>query len=358
MNASLAGLTVLDLSRLVPGPFATSILAELGARVIKVEDPAGGDYARLLSGGAFDTMNRAKESVAINLKHADGVEIVRALARRSDVVFEGFRPGVADRLGVGFDALSKGNPRIVYAGVYGFGATGPSKDEPGHDLTYEALAGITAITGTREAPAMPAVPLADLAGGLYAVVAVLAALRERDATGRGKFLDLSLHDAALALNGMYLARAEAGDPLERGALELSGGLPGYNLYRTAQGDWIALAALEPKFLAKLEAIVGKPIETREDVEPFFASRSKRESLALLEKAGVPASAVLAPGEVLRDAHVRSRLPRGVPTPGSPLTHRAIDAPAPRVGEHTDRILAELGFDDAAIARLKREGAVA
>lgn len=350
----LEGTLVLDLSRYYPGPFATSLLAALGARVVKVEDPRTGDPARLFPpedeeghGFAFTPVNRGKESVALDTRAPEGVEAVRRLAARADVVVESFRPGVLARVGLGPEDLLGVNPRIVVLSLVGYAQDGPLADAPGHDLNYQALAGLVAP------PAMPRAQVADVAGAMYGATAVLAALLERARTGRGRALTVSLAESAVAFNAMTLARAVLpGEP------ELTGALPAYALYRCADDRWVALGALEPKFweafvrASGLERIqddgfaIGD-LDARLRVEAAFAARPSQEWLALCAKAGVPCTLVLAPAEAARAA------PRTGPAAGLGLEVRAS---APRHGEHTRAVLREVGYDDGAIADLARSGA--
>jgi crotonobetainyl-CoA:carnitine CoA-transferase CaiB-like acyl-CoA transferase len=202
----LAGIRVLDLSRLLPGPYATLVLADLGADVVKVEDPAGGDYVRWMpplagqQSGYFHALNRNKRSLALDLRRPGGPEALRRLAARADVLVESFRPGVMDRLGVGWEALSRENPRLVFCSISGYGQTGPYRLRAGHDLDYVALAGVLALNGAPDAPLPLAVQVADVAGGAWpAVAGVLAALVRRSATGRGAHVDVAMVEGALGM---------------------------------------------------------------------------------------------------------------------------------------------------------------
>lgn len=366
----LEGARVLDLTRLLPGPFLTQILADMGADVVKVEEPGTGDYARWImpevdgAGYAFSAVNRGKRSLALDLKRPEAAEVVKRLAARSDVLLESFRPGVMERLGLGDDVLAAENPRLVRVSLVGY-PPGALRDAPGHDLNYEALAGILATQGTPAAPVVGTVLAADLGGALYGAVGVVAALLERERTGRGRRIEVALSEAALALNSLQLLRAAGGGTLPaRGAWELTGALPCYRIYRAADGRWVALGALEAKFWARFVAAVDAPEwedahmdaspEAHARVEALFAQRPAGEWVALLEKAGVPATRVLEPGEAWEAA--RARLGGG-PGPGTPLTGAPASGRVPELGGDSDALLREAGYSDADVARLRAAGAL-
>ncbi len=253
-NPLLEGVRVLDLTRLLPGPHATQLFAQLGAEVIKIEDPKGGDYARSLSPALFEQVNRGKASITLNLRNAEDVAAFKRLVVDADVVIESFRPGVMDRLGCGFDALKAINPRLVYAALTGYGQTGPLKDEAGHDVNYLALSGVLdQMGGSGGPPAMSNVQVADLAGGsLTCAVGVLAAVIGARASGQGTFLDAAMLDGSLALQSVAMAtRASLGAAQPRGEDILSGALPNYRIYKCRDGRYLAVGALEPKFFARL-----------------------------------------------------------------------------------------------------------
>lgn len=268
----LAGLRVLDLTRLLPGPVATLHLADLGADVIKIEDTGPGDYARSMgarqgeTSAFFRLINRNKRALRLDLKKAEGVAVFQRLTLSADVVIEGFRPGVMDKLGIGYTALSALNPRLVFCSISGYGQTGPYAQRAGHDINYIGYAGVLDQIGEAgRAPAVPNFQIGDLLGGaLTPLVGLLAAVIDARATGRGRQVDVAMTDAVLAhaifpLTGMLARRA----PPPRGADLLSGGVPCYGVYATADGRYMAVGALEWKFWELLCDTLGRP-----DLKPF------------------------------------------------------------------------------------------
>jgi len=381
-DSPLKHLKVLDLSRLLPGPFATLLLADMGAEVLKIEAPQGGDYARWYPplvgsfGAFFASINRNKRSLALELKTAKGVEVFLRLAKDADVVLESFRPGVVDRLGIGFEAVKAVNPRVVYCSISGYGQDGPLAERAGHDLNYLALSGLLHATGCKDgAPVIPGFQLADIAGGaLYAVTGILAALvaQDRQAT----FLDISMTEGALSFALPALAMAAAGVSSARGEGMLTGGLPCYSIYETADGRHLGVGALEPKFWELFVATIGLPelkhdgasggaqgARVRAKVAEVIGSRSLDEWTVVLE----PVDACVEP--VLDAEAIKNHpqhLSRGVffdiekgaqtlPQTATPLTprHRA-HLPPPNLGEHSVEVLESLGYSSEAIAALRRE----
>jgi crotonobetainyl-CoA:carnitine CoA-transferase CaiB-like acyl-CoA transferase len=383
----LDGVRILDLTRLLPGPFATLVLADLGADVVKVEDPAGGDYLRSappLAGaqsGAFHALNRNKRSLALDLRRPEGAAAFRRLARCADAVVESYRPGVLDRLGLGYAALRAENPRVVLCSITGYGQDGPYAARAGHDLDYCAIAGVLALNGPPERPVPLAVQVADVAGGGWpAAVGVLAALRRRDATGEGAHVDVSITEGALALLSMPLAMASArGTPLARAREPLAGGSACYDVYRTRDGRFVALGALEPKFFAAFCAAAGRPelaerqleragAGPRAELEALFAERTRAEWEALAAAHDVCLAPVLEGDEprgdpqlAARGAFVEVETPwegRSLPGVATPVRFRDAEAPrrpAPRLGEHGVEILREAGFSAGEIDALRRGG---
>lgn len=386
----LDGVRVLDLSRLLPGPYATQLLADLGADVIKVEAPVTGDYARDQSpltdrgvGRVFDAVNRGKRSVAIDLKRDRGRELFFRLAEESDVVFEQFRPGVTDRLGIDYAAVREHNPSIVYCSLSGYGQTGPYADRVGHDLNYVGVAGLLDMTrdSPDEAPRIPGYPIADMAGGLFAAFSVVGALAAR-ALGNtdGEYVDVAMTDVVVSLSQVVTADAVAGADPRPGRTPLTGGFPWYDVYAAADGRYLTLAALEPKFWAAfceavdrpdLRAVHGTddPAERdalREELEALFAERPRAEWLDRLADTEAMVGPVRTPREVLDDPQVEARglidrQSEGSPRIGFPARSSAEpptpDAAAPALGEQTNAILSALGLDESTLEDLRDEGVI-
>jgi crotonobetainyl-CoA:carnitine CoA-transferase CaiB-like acyl-CoA transferase len=383
----LSGIRILDLTRLLPGPFATLVLADLGADVVRVEDPAGGDWLRSLppvegeQAPAFHALNRNKRSLALDLRAPAGAAAFRRLARRADAVIESFRPGVMDRLGVGFEALRAENPRIVLCSISGYGQDGPYAARAGHDLDYCATAGVLAANGTPERPLPLGVQVADVAGGSWpAAAGLLAALLRARATGEGAHVDVSMTEGALAMLALPLGIASGrGSPITRGGELLTGGAACYGTYRTKDGRFVALGALEPKFFGGFCAAVGRPelaerqldgngAGPRAELEAVFAGRTFAEWAAFAAEHDVCLAPVLEGDEPREDPQLRARgaflevptpyerrpMP-GVRTPirirGEPVPLR----PAPRLGEQSEAVLAEAGFTPGEIAALRSAG---
>lgn len=383
----LQGVRVLDLSRLLPGPYATLVLADLGADVVKVEDPAGGDYLRWMppmagaQSGWFHALNRNKRSIALDLRRPEGAAALLRLARRFDVVVESFRPGVMARLGIGYEALSRENPGLVLCSISGYGQDGPYRDRAGHDLDYVALAGVLAVNGPPDRPVPLGVQVADVAGGSWpAVTGILAALLGRAATGRGAWIDVAMAEGALAMLALQQGAADAeGRALRRGAEQLNGGSACYSVYRTRDGRFVALGALEPKFFRAFCDAVGRPELAelqfdgdgrgpRAEVEAIFAARTWAEWEDFAARHDVCVMPVLEGDEPRRDPQLVHRgsfveIPtpwegRAMPGLASPVRVRGLDAPrraAPVLGADTDAVLGESGFGPDEVATLRARG---
>lgn len=322
MNPLLAGLTVLDLSRLLPGPFCSLYLAQLGATVIKIEEPGTGDYGRLLSPELFSLVNRGKQSVVLDLKNPRDVERFQKLAKTADVVLESFRPGVMDKLGCGYQTLKSINPKLVFCALTGYGQDGPWRDQAGHDLNYCGYTGVLDQTGGSDtAPAMSGFQIADLAGGaLTAALGIVAAALGAKNSGEGCFVDAAMLDGTLALQAMTLATVRAlGQSAARGSDMLTGALPNYAVYETADGLHMAMGALESKFfvafckavqrpdLAKMPLAPGKAgAALRDELTTLFKSKTRDEWATLLATADCCVTPILSPDEALCSAQVQAR----------------------------------------------------
>jgi alpha-methylacyl-CoA racemase len=364
MPFPLDGIRVLDLSRLLPGAFATLMLAELGAEVVKVEDPAGGDPMRVLpplvrGRGVYDLLlNRGKKSVALDLKHPDAAASLDRLVASADVVIESFRPRTAKRLGVAGEQLRARHPDLVHCAITGYGQSGPYAERPGHDLNYVSVSGFLAADG-RKPGELPKMFVADVGGGaMSAVIAILAALVGRARHGGGATLDISMHDAALYWVMLPAARELVAADAE-GELPTFGEHACYNIYDTRDGRQIALGALERKFWVAFCDGIGRPdLAARHDtagedqaslvrdMRALFASRTREEWLRLFDGHEVCLTPVNRPDEALRDPHIAAR---GTVTAGAglravrpPFVQQVPDlAPAPFVGQHTAEILGAL-----------------
>jgi crotonobetainyl-CoA:carnitine CoA-transferase CaiB-like acyl-CoA transferase len=376
----LAGLRLLDLSRLLPGPYCTMLLADLGAEVIKIETPLAGDYARLAPpelglGGLFEAVNRNKKSVALNFRNARGREIFLQLAEGADVVMETSRPGALKRWGMDYNGVRAVNPRIIYCSLSGYGQSGPYRDRAGHDLNYIAVGGLLALNGAAGGPPIPpGVQIADLAGGMLAAIAILGALAGRERTGRGAHLDVAMLDAVVSwvaplVDPQFLG---AGRNPERGRMTLSGGLPCYNVYETADGQYLTLSALEPNFWqAFCNAVTRADLLPRQfeyqaiaEVAAIFRERTRAEWLAHFESVDACVEPVNSFAEMWRHPQVRHRgLVAGAAGQGervgSPFTFAAPErvSPAPALGAHTREALKGIGLGDEEIEELEAKGVV-
>lgn len=387
---------VLDLTRLAPGPHCTMILADLGADVIRVEEPGGGRRAeeeraqmteaqRLAERrrDAYNALNRNKRSIALNLKDPEAKEAFYALARTADVVVEGYRPGVVGRLGVDYATLSAMNPRLVYCSISGYGQDGPYRLVVGHDINYVAMSGALSMIGNEAGPAIPANLLADYGGGgMHAVVGILTALLARERTGRGQQVDIAMSEGVMTLAAAAFSEAlGTGVPVRPGQHRLTGLLPQYGVYACKDGGQIAVGANEPWFFDNLcrelggEEHVGQIFATgerREAVRAFFrrafAEKTRDEWWAQLRDKDVCAAPVYSLEEATVDPHVRARdmivdVPHeefgAVPQVGISVklseTPGAIRHGAPARGADTEALLREVGWDAARIAGLRAGG---
>jgi alpha-methylacyl-CoA racemase len=381
---ALDGIRVLDLSRLLPGPFLTMILADMGADVVKIEDPKVGDYLRAFPpgkggmSGRYLAVNRGKRSLALDLKAPAAREAFLRMVEQADVVVESFRPGVMDRLGIGFAALSARNPRVVLCSISGYGASGPYVERAGHDLNYIGIGGVLAMTAeARERkPAMPGVQIADMAGGgLWGATAVLAALVARGRTGRGEHLDISMTEGAMALLIAELGNLDCGVKPTRGAETLNGALACYGVYRCRDGRYLSVGALEPKFYLAFNQAIGRAgasiaeiagdakvqDKVRAEIAAIVESKTRDEWAPILAAHDCCCEPILEldelpshPQHVARDVFFTidggggmgpiTQLRTPVGTPAKPT-------PPPKLGEQSREVLGEYGFTPDEIAAL-------
>lgn len=393
MSAPLASLKILDFSTLLPGPFASLLLADMGAEVLRIESPTRLDLVRVLPphdhGGSASHayLNRNKRSLALDLKQPEALELVKQLLVDYDIVLEQFRPGVMERLGLGYETLKAINPKLIYVSITGYGQTGPYKDRAGHDINYLALAGLSSYTGRADNGPLPlGMQVADVAGGsLHGVIGLLAAVISRQQTGQGTHLDVSMTDCAFSLNAMagagYLACGE--EPGWEDQM-LNGG-SFYDYYRSRDGRWMSVGSLEPAFMQQLCAALGRPELAAQGLSPRpEQQRALKDALKVeFEKhdfaelcelfAGIDACVepVLNLGEAVRHPQLQARelvtqVPRG---DGSVQAQIACPLkfskalPAPRhvgtaLGQHTDQVLGELGLSVERIAELRRAKVIA
>ena len=393
---ALAGLTVLDLSRVLSGPFATMTLADLGADVVKIEQPGTGDDTRQWGppfqgdeAAYFLSVNRNKRSLAVDLKSADGLALVRDLARRADVVVENFRPGTAARLGLGYDDLAAENPGLVYASISGYGQTGPDSHRAGYDAIAQARSGIMSVTGEADGPPVRVgVSSADLVAGMWAVIGILAALRERDRSGQGQWVDISLLDGSVS----WLTYVASGyfatgiRPPRYGSAHPT--IAPYQGFATKDGD-LMLAVGNDAIWRRFALVAGRAdlledprfttnplrVEHRDELLPLvadaMAARTSVEWVEVLDAAGVPVGPIQTVDEVVTDPQVLARGMIGevkhptagtVRTIGCPVrltaTPPQVRTAPPLLGQHTDDVLAELGVDQERLVALRASGAVA
>jgi alpha-methylacyl-CoA racemase len=396
MSGALEGIRVLDLSRLLPGGFCSLLLADFGAAVIKVEDTGAGDYIRFSpphyegadpsAGSAlFLALNRGKRSIRIDLKTPGGRAVLGRLVTGADVLLESFRPGVMDRLGVGYERLRELNPRLVYCAITGYGQEGPNRSRPGHDMNYLGLNGLLGLTGELDGPPVQAAgQIADLGGGaLPAALGIMFALRERERSGEGQFVDCSMFDGSLAWLALVAADALAGGSPRRGRLPLAGGLTCYRPYACGDGH-VTLGALEPKFWAAFcrgvdredllpHAFDPPGSEAHRAVSEIFAARTREQWRAFATEHDCCLEPVLGLEEALASEQVTAREmvveleQPGVPEPvrllGTPLKLSRTPAaptraPGPALGEHTEEILRQAGYSEDEIDAMLQSGAVA
>ena len=392
MQGPLASLKVLDFSTLLPGPFASLLLADMGAEVLRIESPTRMDLLRVLPphdqgvSASHAYLNRNKRSLALDLKRPEALEVVRQLLQEHDIVLEQFRPGVMERLGLGYEALKAINPRLIYVSITGYGQTGPYKDRAGHDINYLALAGLASQTGRRDQGPLPlGIQAADIAGGsLHGVIGLLAAVIARQHSGQGQHLDISMTDCVFSLNAMagagYLAcGVEPG--MEQQALN---GGSFYDYYRSRDGRWLSVGSLEPVFMQQLCQALGRPELAAQGLSPVaeqqqvlkralqseFEQRDFAELCQLFAGLDACVEPVLSLAEAVQHPQLQARrLVSQVPREDGSLQAQMAcplkfseGLPEPRhvgarLGAHSTQVLTELGYSAERIEALRREGIV-
>ena len=388
MPDPLSSLKVLDFSTLLPGPYASMILADLGAEVLRVESPTRTDLIRFMppfkgkTSASHAYLNRNKKSIALNLKQPEAIDIIKKLVKEYDIVIEQFRPGVMDRLGIGYDTLSKINPSLIFCSITGYGQTGPYRDRAGHDINYLSLAGISSYSGySSTGPSPLGIQIADIAGGShYAVMGILAAINLRQLTQEGQYIDISMTDAAFSMNAMTLAGCliDGKNPSQETEILNGGGFYGY--YETKDGRYLSIGSLEPKFMSALCQALGRPELTslgmsqrKEDTVEFknilsqeIADKTLAEWQIHFEEIDACVEPVLMLDECLSHPHFEAReLIQQVPGPDEtffPQVSNPIKFSTPltkpkhigcQLGEHSVEILQKLGYTEQEIFELKK-----
>ncbi|MFC7057950.1 CaiB/BaiF CoA transferase family protein [Halovenus salina] len=378
----LDGVRILDLSGILPGPYATQLLADMGADVVKIEEPTVGDPARGLSFGEqplFEAVNRGKRSVGLDLKSDAGREAFYELVADADAVLEGFRPGVVDRLGVDYEHLREYNDDIVYCSLSGYGQTGPDADRVGHDINYVGFAGLLDMTREDEQsrPQLPGYQVADMAGGLMAALSLLGGVLSQKLGNGGGYVDVSMTDVVASFSQTVAGEAlGSGDP-RPGKTTLTGGVPWYDVYETADGRHVTLGALEATFWERFCHEVDRPAlvdvhgtddaaeraALRDELTKLFGNRPREEWVETLSEE-VPVAPVLTPTEALAHPQIADRIverpgaapPRvGFPGCGSGLPEH--DESVPAHSEHTDEVLREAGYSTDELKQLRADGTV-
>jgi crotonobetainyl-CoA:carnitine CoA-transferase CaiB-like acyl-CoA transferase len=394
MPGPLSHVRVLDLSRIMAAPWASQLLADLGADVVKVERPGAGDDTRgwgppFLDGqaGYFLAVNRGKRSITLALDKPAGQDVARRLAARADILLENYKVGTLPRFGLGYEHLKAVNPKLIYCSVTGFGQSGPRRDQVAYDFLVQAMGGLMSVTGERDdrpggGPQKVGVPIADLMTGMYAAVAVLAALARREVSGKGEYIDLAMLDVQVAFLANQAMNYLASGKTPRRTGNAHPNVQPQDVFRCADGEVVLVVGNDGQF-AKLCEAIGRAgwakderfatnaarVRNRETLLPLIgdvlARLGRNELAAKLEDAGVPCGPINSIAEVFEDPQVRHRGMRrdlgAIPQVASPLrfteTPLACDRPPPRLGEHTPEILRELGMSDADVQRLRNEGAI-
>ena len=393
MYQPLSEYKVIDCSRLLPYQFCTLLLADLGAEVLKIEEPGKGDYGRwadLKTPGkenpTFHMTNRNKRSMTLNLKHEAGREIFKKLAVQYDVIFESFRPGVMERMGLGYQAIKEVNPKMIYCSGTGYGQTGPYRQKAGHDINYISIAGILGVTGMHTGrPVIPGIPIADMAGGgIFPALVMVAALLGRERTGKGQYIDVAMTDVMTSLNLVNLSSALAQSAGEgRRPFNIVGNGLCYNTFKTKDDKFVSIGNLESKFWVNFCRAIGREDlieqnyatyqegeETTETLKALFRSKTQSEWIEFMDEVDNCFAPIHTPEETLEDSHLIERgmittmqdAGRGesVQTGFPALFSGGLNykrSPAPTLGEHTVDILKDLGYSSNEIENLKESGII-
>jgi len=388
----LKELKMLDLSRLLPGPYCSLLLADLGMEVLKVEDPEQGDYTRGIApirkkdSAIFLALNRNKKSIKLNLKIREGKEIFYKLIQSYDIILESFRPGVMDRLGIGYQELRKRNPRTILCSLSGYGQDGPYQERSGHDINYIGLGGILEITGVKNGdPILPGVQIADIGGGgMMAAIAILAAAIHREKTGEGQFLDISMMDSVVSWLSIHAGKYFMdGELLKRGDMALTGRYACYQVYPTKDGRHMSLGALEPKFWKNFCEAVGRRdlmdkqfieaeerLRVIEEIKNLFKTKTQEEWVDFFKKADACCEPILTFEQVFQHPQVLHRqmvveaehpVEGNVRQLGNPIKSSRfpfeIRTPSPAWGEHTIEVLKAMGYSEEEIKQFKTVKAI-
>lgn len=388
---ALKSINILDLTRLLPGGYCTQLLGDMGADVIKIEQPGIGDYIRWIppymkkESGLFLAINRNKKSMTLNLKTTQGQKIFYRLVESADVIIEGYRPGVVKKLGVDYKTVKAFNPKVIYCSLSGYGQDGPYQDWVGHDINYIGIGGILGITGATHEPVIPGVQIADLAGGgMLATIAILVALFTRERIGVGQYIDVAMLDGVVSWLSIHAGKYFIDQEIPiRGDMPLSGGAASYNIYETKDGKLISLGILEKQFWKNLCRVVGREDlegapyfelshreELKDILQAIFRTKNQAEWIRLLNSADVPCGPVNTIDEVFKDPQVLHRnmicemdhptegriKQLGIPIKFSESPGQ-LRLPPPQLGEHSTEILRSLGYTTAEIQTFRTEGVI-
>ena len=387
MDEPLTGTRVLDLSRLLPGPYCTQLLADLGADVIKIEEPGKGDYMRELIPGVYEAVNRNKRSVTLNLKNKEGCEILYKMAKNADVLVESFRPNVTTKIGIDYQRIKEINNSVIYCSISGYGQDGPYKNRPGHDINYLGISGALSIPGEiNQEPGRPGLPVGDLSSGLFAAFSILAAIMLREKTGKGQYIDVSMTDGLISWTSVRAGDFLLGQTVPMPENEMGHLSPSNAVFQTKDEKRLTIGAVENDFWIKLCQVLnlneflenedyrtnikrvkkGKEIYKR--LQSLFLTKTRDEWIRILDESGVPCGPVYSFRETSEDPHVKQRkLFTQIQYRREKLLNQVrfpikfsdyeprIYYPPPEMGEHTERILLEEGFLKEEIEDLRKRG---